>query len=92
MANWGLNVVKQYQRLVVFTFGSYTGTRGPGLRWLWPLVDGGTGMYTGIGSGTGETRNWVAAAGAAAGKPGVVVDYVPVYASPCGMGFAYWEM
>ena len=54
-------------------------------------VDGGTGMYTGIGSGTGETRNWVAAAGAADGKPGVVVDYVPVYASPCGMGFAYWE-
>ena len=42
MANWGLNVVKQYQRLVVFTFGSYTGTRGPGLRWLWPFVNNGT--------------------------------------------------
>ena len=25
-------------------------------------------------------------------RPGVVVDYVPVFASPCGMGFAYWEM
>ena len=42
MANWGLNVVKQYQRLVIFTFGSYTGTRGPGLRWLWPFVNNGT--------------------------------------------------
>ena len=55
-------------------------------------IDGGTGMYTGIGSGTGETRNWVAAAGVADGKPGVVLDYVPVFASPCGMGFAYWDM
>ena len=55
-------------------------------------IDGGTGMYTGIGSGTGETRNWVAAAGVADGKAGVVLDYVPVFASPCGMGFAYWDM
>ena len=45
----------------------------------------------GKGSGTGETRNWIAAAGVADGIPGKVVDYVPVYASPCGMGFAYWE-
>ncbi len=42
-------------------------------------------------SGTGETRNWIAAAGVAVGIPGKVVDYIPVYASPCGMGFAYWE-
>ena len=55
-------------------------------------IDGGTGMYTGIGSGTGETRNWVVAAGAADGKPGVVLDYVPVFSSPCGMGFAYWDL
>ncbi len=41
--------------------------------------------------GTGETRNWIAAAGVADGLPGKVVDYIPVYASPCGMGFAYWE-
>ncbi len=45
----------------------------------------------GKGSGTGETRNWIAAAGVADGIPGKIVDYVPVYASPCGMGFAYWE-
>lgn len=54
-------------------------------------VSGGTGMVTGLGSGTGETRNWIAAAAVADGKPGTVVDYVPVYASPCGMAFAYWE-
>ena len=42
MPNWGLNVVKQYERLVIFTFGSYTGTRGPGIRWLWPFINSGT--------------------------------------------------
>ena len=42
MATWGLNVVKQYQRLVVFTFGTYTGMRGPGIRWLWPFINNGT--------------------------------------------------
>ncbi len=42
MANWGLNVVKQYERLVVFTFGNYTGLRGPGMRWLWPFVNNGS--------------------------------------------------
>jgi hypothetical protein len=51
---------------------------------------GGTGLTGGIGSGTGETRNWIMAA-AVADRPGVVVDYVPVYASPCGMAFAYWN-
>ena len=42
MAHWGLNVVKQYERLVVFTFGNYGGLRGPGLRWLWPFVNNGS--------------------------------------------------
>lgn len=55
-------------------------------------IDRLTGMViSGIGSGTGETRNWIAAAGVADGVRGTVVDYVPVYASPCGMGFAYWD-
>jgi hypothetical protein len=40
--------------------------------------------------GTREIANWIAAA-AAAGKPATVVDYVPVYASPIGCGFAYWD-
>lgn len=42
MANWGLNIVKQYERLVMFTFGSFTGVRGPGIRWVWPIVNNGT--------------------------------------------------
>ncbi|HET7340096.1 MAG TPA: hypothetical protein VFL90_01440 [Methylomirabilota bacterium] len=40
--------------------------------------------------GTRETCNWIAAAAVADGKPAVVVDYVPVYASPIGAAFAYW--
>jgi hypothetical protein len=52
---------------------------------------GKTGMSGGIGSGSGEVRNWIMAA-AVADRPGHIVDYVPVYTSPCGMGFAYWEM
>jgi regulator of protease activity HflC (stomatin/prohibitin superfamily) len=42
MAVWGFNIVKQYQRMVVFTFGSFTEVRGPGIRWLWPLVNNGS--------------------------------------------------
>jgi hypothetical protein len=41
--------------------------------------------------GTRETCNWIAAAAIADGKPATLVDYVPVYASPIGCGFAYWE-
>lgn len=55
------------------------------------VASGGTGMVLGYGLGTGETRNWIAAAGVADGKPGTVVDYIPVYASPIGLGFAYWR-
>ncbi|MBV8751010.1 MAG: hypothetical protein JO103_14985 [Candidatus Eremiobacteraeota bacterium] len=54
------------------------------------VASGGTGIVFGHGGGTGETRNWVAAA-AVAGRPGTVVDYVPVYASPVGAAFAHWE-
>jgi len=53
--------------------------------------NGDTGMRGGIGSGAGEVRNWIMAA-AVADRPAIIVDYVPVYASPCGMGFAYWPM
>jgi hypothetical protein len=54
-------------------------------------LSGRTGMAAGVGSGVGETRNWLVAASVADGLKGTVVDYVPVYASPCGMGFAYWD-
>jgi hypothetical protein len=49
-----------------------------------------TGMTGGVGSGAGETRNWLITAAIMEGKPADWADYVPVYASPCGMGFAYW--
>jgi len=51
-----------------------------------------TGMpgFGGPQGGTREICNWIAAAAVADGKPGTVVDYVPVYASPIGAGFAYW--
>ncbi len=52
---------------------------------------GGTGMESRLGSGTGETRNWIMAA-AVADRPATVVDYIPINASPCGAGFAYWNM
>jgi Catalytic LigB subunit of aromatic ring-opening dioxygenase len=53
---------------------------------------GGTGMVFGYGSGTGETRNWIAAAAVVDGTPGTVVDYVTINASPIGAGFAYWKL
>jgi len=42
MALWGLNVIKQYERLVVFTFGTFTGVRQPGIRWVWPFINNGS--------------------------------------------------
>ena len=42
MAFWGINVVKQYERMIVFTFGSFTEVRQPGIRWLWPFVNNGS--------------------------------------------------
>lgn len=55
------------------------------------LASGGTGMIGGLGGGTGEVRNWIAAAAVAHGRKGTVVDYVPIYASPVGAAFAYWD-
>jgi aromatic ring-opening dioxygenase catalytic subunit (LigB family) len=52
----------------------------------------GAGTSLGYGSGTGETRNWVGVAAVADGTPGVVVDSVPVWASPIGTAFAYWPL
>ena len=53
-----------------------------------------TGM-PGLGgpkAGTRETCNWIAAAAVADGKTSTIVDYVPVYASPVGIGFAYTNL
>jgi len=49
-------------------------------------------MYNGIGSGTGETRNLVAAAATVDGVTGTMIDYIPIYSSPIGAGFAYWDL
>jgi Catalytic LigB subunit of aromatic ring-opening dioxygenase len=52
-----------------------------------------TGM-PGVGGpqgGTRETCNWIAASAVADGTPGKLVDYVPVFGSPIGCGFAYWD-
>ncbi len=35
----GINVVKQYERMVVFRWGQFTGLRSPGFRWTWPIVE-----------------------------------------------------
>ncbi len=34
----GLRVINQYQRGVILTLGKYTGTRNPGLTWIFPIV------------------------------------------------------
>lgn len=54
-------------------------------------ASGGTQMLLGLGGGSGETRNWIITAAICDGLPGTVVDYVPVYASPVGLAFAYWS-
>lgn len=45
--------------------------------------------------GTSEILNWIVTA-AAAGRPGTVIDYQPLYRAPtgvgCAMGFACWEL
>ena len=35
----GLRIVQQFQRGLVFRFGRYASTRGPGLTWIVPIVD-----------------------------------------------------
>lgn len=35
----GLRIVQQYQRGLVFRFGRYVATRGPGLTWIVPIAD-----------------------------------------------------
>jgi hypothetical protein len=52
-----------------------------------------TGMRRASGpqGGTRQTCNWIAAAGVSDTTPTVVVDYVPVYASPIGAAFTYCD-
>jgi regulator of protease activity HflC (stomatin/prohibitin superfamily) len=34
-----IRVVRDYERLVLFRLGRFAGERGPGLVWLWPVID-----------------------------------------------------
>ena len=43
-------------------------------------------------SGTGEMRNWIVGAGLTGNRKWTVVDYIPLYYSPIGLGFAACEM
>jgi regulator of protease activity HflC (stomatin/prohibitin superfamily) len=38
----GVNVVRQYERLVVLRFGRFVEVRLPGLRWMWPIINNGS--------------------------------------------------
>ena len=38
----GITVIKQWERLIVLRFGKFTEVRGPGIRWVWPYLNGGT--------------------------------------------------
>lgn len=51
-----------------------------------------TGLPASCGpqGGTREFCNWIAAAAVIDGTPETLIDYVPVYSSPVGAGFAYW--
>lgn len=53
-----------------------------------------TGLPASCGpqGGTREFCNWIAAAGAVEGRQWTVVDYIPVYSSPVGAGFAYCNL
>jgi Catalytic LigB subunit of aromatic ring-opening dioxygenase len=54
---------------------------------------GVTGLPTpgGPQGGSRETLCWISAASLAEGRKSVVVDYIPVYASPVGSAFAYCD-
>lgn len=38
----GVNVVRQWERMIVLRFGRFIEIRHPGIRWLWPFVNSGT--------------------------------------------------
>jgi hypothetical protein len=52
-----------------------------------------TGMpgSSGPQGGSRETCAWIGAAGVSHGNPHTVIDYIPLYASPLGVAFAYWN-
>lgn len=49
----------------------------------------GLPSFGGPQGGTRESCSWIATAGVVEGRPSEIIDYVPVYSSPIGLGFAY---
>jgi len=74
-------------------FDTYQIPNGDSSQAIGPKGRGSTGMpgFGGPQGGTRETCNWIAAAAVADGSTATVVDYVPVYSSPVGAAFAYWD-
>jgi hypothetical protein len=74
-------------------FDKYQIPDGDDSQAIGPKGRGSTGMpgFGGPQGGTRETCNWIAAAAVADGSTATVVDYVPVYSSPVGAAFAYWD-
>jgi catalytic LigB subunit of aromatic ring-opening dioxygenase len=75
-------------------FDDYTVPAGDASQEIAAPGPGATGLPDAGGprGGTRETCNWIAAAAVADGTPATLVDYVPIYASPIGAGFAYSPM
>jgi len=53
------------------------------------MRDSGLPAQGGPQGGTRESLNWIAAAATVDGRDATLIDYVPVYASPIGVAFAY---
>ncbi|HEY7270987.1 MAG TPA: hypothetical protein VH951_14275 [Dehalococcoidia bacterium] len=72
-------------------FDSYHIPEGDTSQYIGQRARQATGMpgFGGPQGGTRETCNWIIAAAVADGTKNVVVDYVPVYASPIGAAWAY---
>jgi regulator of protease activity HflC (stomatin/prohibitin superfamily) len=39
LAGLSVRIIQQYERGVIFRLGRVVGERGPGLRWIWPIID-----------------------------------------------------
>jgi len=61
LAYRAIQVVPEYNRLVVFRLGRCIGQKGPGLVWLWPVLD------RAVAGGIGHGRRWTMIS---AGAPG----------------------
>jgi len=74
-------------------FDSYKIPEGDASQFVGERGRGATGMpgFGGPQGGTRETCNWIAAAAVADGSRPTIADYVPLYSSPIGAGFAYWD-